>query len=175
MKKILALFVVGMMIIGLTGCSTGVPREEYDAVVKENERLEARIESLSDGYMEDATGGAIESVFGDVLGQAYTCTIGGKDYLQYSVQIETDENSIKNAFDTIMTQLKTAETLVSEVGGLAGAGIEQYDAFYIKAVDSNNMTVFEMSYHPNSDEMVDISIGAMYAEEVVKVSGSILS
>lgn len=50
MQKVLFAFASVITLIGLTGCSSGVSQEEYDAVVDELSELEAEYEELEKAY-----------------------------------------------------------------------------------------------------------------------------
>lgn len=166
MKKIISFVLAGFMVIGLTGCSGGVSQEEYDRVLLLNEGLQEEIDELSKKNIDDSIDEAAISVIRDLLSELHPTTLAGEGYLQYSVQIETDKESIKAAYGDLILLLKTIQSLLSQEGeSPAGKALGKYSAFYIKAVDSDGITVFEVSYHPESQSIADISIGATYLED----------
>lgn len=169
MKKLISFVLTGFMVVGLAGCSGGVSQEEYDRVLSLYEGLQEEIDKLGQVNINDSIDEAAIEVLGDLLNESYTTTIANEEYLQYSVQIETDRDSIRTAYDDLMFQLNVIQALLNQKSeSTAGQAIGQYSAFYIKAVDSDGMTVFEVSYHPNAQTIADISIGATYLEEATQ-------
>lgn len=48
MRKLIAFVLVGLLLVGVAGCSSGVSQEEYDKVVAERDALLNQIEGMGE-------------------------------------------------------------------------------------------------------------------------------
>lgn len=166
MKKYISVMLALVLAIGLGGCSNGVSQEEHDRVLKLNEQLQKQISELQNANVEKSVDDAAVAIIGDLLSEQYACETAGNEFLQYSIQIETTDEAIKKGYEDALFQLQVLKGLLEQnAESGAGKALSAYSAFYIKAVDEDGATVFELSYHPSQKVVSDISIGAKYLEQ----------
>lgn len=166
MKKIIVLLLTVVMLISASACASGVSQEEYDRIVQMNTDLISEGIELNLKIAEYELEDAMQNAILESIQEKYECDVSGESFLQYIMKIGNDRESIRAAYEDITSYFLIIKALLSEE--TTKENLSSYESFYIKAVDENDLTVFEMSYSPESAGVLDISVGSSYISEVTE-------